>query len=258
MPKKYLTTDEAILLFQELPSDNDSVISEEISSEEENATVSHPISDSDEDIITSDEPADVDEPGPSNVETIVWKKKGKARIELSPFTEYSGPSAEILEMEDHSPLALFLELFPKSHFENIVFQTNLYATQEGKNFKPVSLEEIYRFIAINLLMGIHKLPSIKDYWSSSEMLQVPYISKQMGVRRFEWILGHLHLNDNSLQPKKGEKNFDKLYIFCPLLGSLSERFLSVFCPSQNQAIDELMVEFKGRSSLKQYMPKKTN
>ena len=80
MPKKYLTTDEAILLFQELPSENDSVTSEEISSEEENATVSHPISDSDEDIITCDEPADVDEPGPSNIETIVWKKKEKPAL----------------------------------------------------------------------------------------------------------------------------------------------------------------------------------
>ena len=78
----------------------------------------------------------------------------------------------------------------------------------------------------------------------------------MSVKRFSWILGHLHLNDNSLQPKRGDDKFDKLYKIRPLIVHLSERFLSVFRPGKNQAVDESMVKFKGRSSLKQYMPKK--
>ncbi|GFY50058.1 piggyBac transposable element-derived protein 4 [Trichonephila inaurata madagascariensis] len=78
----------------------------------------------------------------------------------------------------------------------------------------------------------------------------------MRVRKFIWILGNIHLNDNNLMPKKSEKNFDKLYKVRPLLDHLSEMFLKVFKPGQKQAIDESMIKFKGRSSLKQYMPKK--
>lgn len=83
--------------------------------------------------------------------------------------------------------------------EEIVFQTNLYAMQEGKHFTPLTLEELYKFLAINLLMGIKRLPSYRDYWSSFEDLHDAYISKQMSVKRFSWILSRLHLNDNTVQ-----------------------------------------------------------
>lgn len=66
----------------------------------------------------------------------------------------------------------------------------------------------------------------------------------------------LHINDNSLQPKKGTDNYDKLYKICPFLNYLSEKFLSLYRSSQNQAIDKLMIKFKGRSSLKHYLPEK--
>ncbi|GFR08818.1 piggyBac transposable element-derived protein 3 [Trichonephila clavata] len=56
--------------------------------------------------------------------------------------------------------------------------------------------------------------------------------------------------------EKGDKDFDKLYKLRPLITHLSEKFLSVLRLSKHQAVDESMVKFKGRSSLKQYMPKK--
>ncbi|GFS29687.1 piggyBac transposable element-derived protein 4 [Trichonephila inaurata madagascariensis] len=105
-------------------------------------------------------------------------------------------------------------------------------------------------------MGIKRLPSYRDFWSTNEILHDAFVSGLMRVRKFIWILGNIHLNDNNLMPKKSEKNFDKLYKVRPLLDHLSEMFLKVFKPGQKQAIDESMIKFKGRSSLKQYMPKK--
>ncbi|GFQ71033.1 piggyBac transposable element-derived protein 4 [Trichonephila clavata] len=105
-------------------------------------------------------------------------------------------------------------------------------------------------------MGVKRLPSYRDYWSTSDILHDPYVSSLMPVKRFTWILGNLHLNDNTLMKKKGDKDFDKLYKLRPLITHLSEKFLSVLRPSKHQAVDESMVKFKGRSSLKQYMPKK--
>jgi hypothetical protein len=49
-----------------------------------------------------------------------------------------------------------------------MFQTNLYATQkqDGLQFQPTDNKEMKQFLAINILMGIKKLPSYKDNWSS--------------------------------------------------------------------------------------------
>lgn len=259
MARRFLSADEALLLLNELPSDDESIISSQSSSDEEVFPQSDLRDTQDVDIVPSDsdeEDVDINAPGPSQIPEVNWVKKGKARTDVPKFTEVSGPSEEILDLDDHSPLSLFLALFSITLMENIVFQTNLYSTQEGKQFTAVTFKELCRFIAINLAMGIKKMPSYRDYWSSSEVLHDNYISKAMNVKRFAWILSHLHLNDNSLQPKRGDPLFDKLYKLRPLLTHLAERFLSVFRPSEYQAIDESMVKFKGRSSLRQYMPKK--
>ena len=42
----------------------------------------------------------------------------------------------------------------------------------------------------------------------------------------------------------------------PVIETLRESFLSSYNPHRENSIDEAMVKFKGRSTLKQYMPKK--
>ena len=42
----------------------------------------------------------------------------------------------------------------------------------------------------------------------------------------------------------------------PLLRKLQEKFSAVYTPGTNLAVDEAMIKFQGRSSVKQYMPKK--
>jgi hypothetical protein len=58
--------------------------------------------------------------------------------------------------------------------------------------------------------------------------------------------------------KKGEEGYDKLYKIRPLLEMLSKTYLKSYRPTKMRAIDESMIRFKGRSSIKQYMPLKTN
>lgn len=104
-------------------------------------------------------------------------------------------------------------------------------------------------------MGIKKLPSYRDFWSSNVILHDLYTSKQMPLKRFSWLLGHFQVNNNSLQPEREDPYFDKLYKIRLLLQHLSERFLNIYHPGENQSIDESMIRFNGRSSLRQYMPK---
>lgn len=77
-------------------------------------------------------------------------------------------------------------------------------------------------------------------------------------RKKVWfLLAHIHFNDNTQQPRKDDPDmYDKLYKVRPLLTHLNKKFQEAFIPSEHQAIDEAMIKFKGRSSLKQYMPAK--
>ena len=78
----------------------------------------------------------------------------------------------------------------------------------------------------------------------------------MGRNRFRAILSHLHLNDNTRMPQRGDEGFDKLYKVRPLLERVRINSQLCYQPHQQLAVDEAMILFKGRSSLKQYMPLK--
>ncbi|GFR31416.1 DDE_Tnp_1_7 domain-containing protein [Trichonephila clavata] len=258
MPRKGLDICEALALFQELPSDTESIVSDESSDTEEYSLSEIIESHSNDGSIYDDESDanDINMPGPSQPIMIRWEKRGKIQKTIPNFDSETGTSDEIMNMDDQSPVAIFLALFSVQLMESIVFQSNPYATQSGKNFSPLTLEELILFLAINLTMGVKRLPSYRDYWSTSDILHDPYVSSLMPVKRFTWILGNLHLNDNTLMKKKRDTDFDKLYKLRLLITHLSEKFLSVLRLSKHQAVDESMVKFKGRSSLKQYMPKK--
>lgn len=74
-----------------------------------------------------------------------------------------------------------------------------------KKLKKVVLNGLkYFFFGINLFMSIKTLPSYREYWSTSTDFHDSFISQLMTVNRFGWLLTHLHMNDNTLQPKKGD------------------------------------------------------
>ncbi|KAJ8910639.1 hypothetical protein NQ315_012507 [Exocentrus adspersus] len=70
---------------------------------------------------------------------------------------------------DSTPYKLFNLLITDEILDSITFQTNLYAEQEhqktNKRYSQATVSEIKTFIGLNLLMGIKKSPSYRDYWS---------------------------------------------------------------------------------------------
>lgn len=168
----------------------------------------------------------------------------------------SGPTEHFIDLEDKSPYNIFCQIFDNNLIEHIVFQTNLYATQIGKPFAPTYDDEIKVFIGLNMYMSIKRLPSYRDYWSSAPDLHDNYVSSLMSVKRFSWLLSLIHFNDNQHQPKRGEPYYDKLYKIRPFLDQIGQNFLKSYRPHRDVAVDEAMVKFKGRSSLKQYMKDK--
>ena len=156
-------------------------------------------------------------------------------------------------MDCNTPQDYFLTFFDSDIIENVVYQSNLYVTQKMKtNMKPITDQEFYSFAGINVITGYHELPSWTDYWKHDRDLSVPFIANALPRNRFAQILSALHVNDNTAQPK----NTDKLYKLRSLLDSLNTNFMELYNVSKRVSVDESMILFKGRSSIKQYNPMK--
>ena len=183
----------------------------------------------------------------------IWEKKRKRSFN-PPFTEETGPKNFSDDIQN--PGEVFLCLFSEQIIQLIVEQTNLYIKHKGMVSEATTSEEIMKFLGLNILMGMKRLPSYRDYWSTNLQMNDPYISSVMPVKRFSFLLSNLHLNDTSKEPKRNEPGYDKLYKVAPFLDIVSETYKHFYNPTKNQAIDESMIKFKGRSSMKQYMPMK--
>lgn len=177
-----------------------------------------------------------------------WKSVGKPQ-DNSPFTKPSGPNIPTVASR---PIEIFHCLLPHEFIDILTTETNKYIQQNGNKCAPTTKQEMLNFIGINIMMGVKRLPSYRDYWSNDAKLNDSYISSKMTVNRFGSLLSHLHLNDNTKSPRRGHPYFDKLYKVRPIIDTLNKTFKKCYNPDQNQSIDESMIKFKGRSSMKQY------
>lgn len=146
----------------------------------------------------------------------------------------------------------------------LVVQTNLYANQSLnqrnireqsrlKSWKPTDKKEMRRFLGIIGYMGLVRMPSIRDYWSTDRFFANDTVSSTMPRNRFELVLSTWHFADNEVSPEN-----DRLYKLQPLVDLLVRRFQEVYTPGEVVCVDESIIPFKGRLILKQYMPQKTH
>ena len=159
-----------------------------------------------------------------------------------------------------TPLDYFMLLFDEDCFQLVVDQTNLYASQNppGGRYKwyNTTVDEMKLFIGMIIAMGLHKLPHLEDYWCSDVQLGVPGIVSGMPIDRFKVLQKCLHINDNTKAKPRGDPEYDRLHKIRPLLSAINETCLNQYYPNRELNVDKAMVGFKGRSSLKQYMPLK--
>lgn len=144
---------------------------------------------------------------------------------------------------------IFLKII-NSILEITVFQTNLYATQKEKTLR-LQENEFLALIRINFVMGYHELASKRHYWSQASDLQVPVIADTMTRDWFDKILSCLHVNENHNIPANCT---DKLYTLQSMIDSLNESFMNCYDGTRELSVDESIVLFKSRNSMKQYNP----
>ena len=179
------------------------------------------------------------------------KRKWRMKPEASTDTQFR-PSPATQFTEPSTPLEAFFLLFDEEILQHIHFQTNLKSVQ---NNKPAGIteNEIKVFLGINIVMGYHNLPTKRSYWNTGRDLNVPIISQAMTRDRFQTILSNLHINDNT---KMDRNKRDKIFKIRPLIEHLNKQFIKYGRMNEYLSVDESIIRFKGRSSLKQYNPMK--
>ena len=99
---------------------------------------------------------------------------------------------------------------------------NLSRRSIFRTWKPVSLEEMTKFLSILIHMGLVKKPQITDYWSTHPALSTTFASRLLKRSRFKSVLAFFHLNDNATYTPRGQPDHDPLHKLRHLFDHLVE------------------------------------
>jgi len=181
-----------------------------------------------------------------------------------PLTEAARPT----------PFDLFSLFWEDAIFELLAVNTNLYAKSKGKpssssaklrvrQWKETTAAELRIFIGLTIKMGLHKEPRLRLYWSKRGRNGWRKISKRplrryrvlsakypyrvprscMSLNRFEQLKRYFHVSDPRIQLDL-KHWYEKLE---PLASVLRQRFRQYYLPGTKVAIDEMVIQFCGRS-----------
>ena len=128
--------------------------------------------------------------------------------------------------------------------------------EKYEKWAKMTVEELKAFLGFSILMGVNHLPSLNDYWSRDPTLRYAPVADRISRDRFHELSRYLHFVDNNTLVPRGSDGHDRLGKVRPLIDHLSTKFTKVYNPNRDLAVDEAMIKFQGRSSLKQYMPLK--
>ncbi|CAK1599832.1 unnamed protein product [Parnassius mnemosyne] len=183
--------------------------------------------------------------------TIVKKKKLEVKWTTARFKYSAEISDKIFNKssETKSPLEYFKQFFSEDIFELIVRESNLYHMQIKGTPMNMTLDEAKDFIAINIIMGVVRLPAYTDYWSKA--LRYSKIADIMTLKRFQLFRRYLHFAD-----ALGDDG-DRYYKIRPLLEKIRQNCINIE-EEHRFSVDEMTVPYKGTraGTRKQYIKNK--
>ncbi|XP_047118206.1 piggyBac transposable element-derived protein 2-like [Schistocerca piceifrons] len=133
-----------------------------------------------------------------------WRMKDSEEVDTSCNEVFSDPPGDEL-----TPLQYFRTMCSDDIIQNLVEQRNLYRTQKTGASLDTNVREIEKYIGINILAGVVKIPSYRMYWA--EATRFSPIADSMPRNRFDNPRNYLHVNDNTKMKQREDPDYDKLF-----------------------------------------------
>ncbi|XP_049770517.1 piggyBac transposable element-derived protein 2-like [Schistocerca cancellata] len=133
-----------------------------------------------------------------------WRMKDIKEVETSCNAVFSDPPGDEL-----TPLQYFRIMCSDDIIQNLVEQSNLYCTQKTGASLDTNVREIEKYLGINILAGVVKMPSYRMYWA--EATRFSSIADSMPRNRFDKLRKYLHVNDNTKMKQREDPDYDKLF-----------------------------------------------
>ena len=170
--------------------------------------------------------------------------------------------AHILDNQ-HTPLDFFRLFITDEFIEGCVTYTNAYAQQRidddkenaphsshSQQWQATTTEELKALIGCLIYMGIVCISDTRDYWAQATAQ--PFITSTFTRDRFQSLLSNLRVTGDAADEE------DKLVKLRPMIDMLTAAIQQHHYPEEELTIDEAMILFKGRSSMRQHIAKKAS
>ena len=219
-----------------LPPDQDGCLTDE--DENEGESVPHDVPGSVEVELEVEEDPEEEQPPRRRARVkkipVEWTQNSE-NIEDMPRLEMKKLNEDHQELVDKSPYELFM-LYFDDVLQQLVRETNRFASQKNDHTFKVTEAEMKRFCGIFLLSGYHTLPQQDLYWCQDEDLYVPLVGAAMSRNRFKEIKKYLHMADNDTLPQS-----DKYGKIRPVYDILNAKLKQFGTFSKTLCVDEQMI-----------------
>ena len=126
--------------------------------------------------------------------------------------------------------------------------------EKYEKWSKITVDELKAFFGFSILVVINRLPSLNDYWSHDPCLRYAPVADCTTQDQFREISRYFDFVNNVTLVPRGEEGHDHLGKVRQLIDHLSTKFAQACKSHRDIAVDEAVIKFQGKSSLKQYMP----
>ncbi|XP_029973968.1 piggyBac transposable element-derived protein 4-like isoform X5 [Salarias fasciatus] len=182
----------------------------------------------------------------------VWREEPVGRpLHFTPIEAHATDGEPAAEARGNvgSRLQSFLHFITPKMLRVIQQWTNQHARETEDENWSVTLHELMAFIAIVILRGMTKLPSMRDYWS--EDLGNKKIMEIMSRSRFEDIMRHLRFDDKSTRKQRVQT--DKFAAISSVWESFVTNCITSYSPGRHISVDAQLFPSKTRCPFLQYI-----
>ncbi|CAM4732750.1 unnamed protein product [Leuciscus chuanchicus] len=185
----------------------------------------------------------------------VWREEQVGtRLPFTPIKAYAAdgePTAKARKSIS-SRLQSFLCFITLDMLHSIQEWTIQHAQETEHVHWFMALPELMAFIAIVILRGLTKVPSLRDCWSAN--LGNPHIIGTMPRNRFQDIMQHLRFDDRSTRSDRAKT--DKFAAISSVWGSFVTNCITSYNPGLHITVDEQLFPSKTRCCFLQYIATK--